>query len=318
VQKSEKYLNPKMVFLPKSGCGRMKKITQLERPFICAVITEPDVDSVIKAIDVAEKDGADAFELNLSFLYGSKAGLSTKELKNIFAATERPIFTTNRRVDVKGHVFTGSDEERMQIQLDCFEAGSVGLDMEIDTFAKPGTPLEYIDNSVIKKQREVIRKVHNGGGEVMVSHHEPERIFAPEEAVKIASYIEKVLEADIAKLVSFARSYDDFVACLKTTLSLKKYTKIPFVHQAHGQHAKLSRIICPILGSILFYCPPEVGKGTVIDQPSIRSVKTFLKELSHLIKIYPVEGEESFFMTWKKGQEGKVLVQLKLPYPGRI
>lgn len=296
----------------------MKKITQLERPFICAVITEPDVDSVIRVIDVAEKEGADAFELNLSFLYGTDPRLSAKELKDIFAATKCPIFTTNRRVDVKGHVFSRSEEERMQIQLDCFEVGSVGLDMELDTFAKPGTPLEFIDASVVGKQREIIKKVHEGGGEVMVSQHEPERIFAPEEVVKIASYIEKVLEADIAKLVSFARSYEDFVTCLRATLSLKKYTSIPFVHQAHGQHAKLSRIICPILGSILFYCPPEVGKGTVIDQPSIRSVKIFLKELSHLIKIYPVEGEENFFMTWKAGQEGKVLVPLKLPYPGRI
>ncbi|RLA82443.1 MAG: hypothetical protein DRG31_07360, partial [Deltaproteobacteria bacterium] len=270
------------------------------------------------AIEVAEKEGAEAFELNLSFLLGRVRQLPKSELKNIFSATDRPIFTTNRRVDVRGNVFQGSEEERMQIQLECFEAGSVGFDMELDTFAYPGTPLDSLDSSVIEKQRKIIERVHESGGEVMVSHHEPERIFQPEEAVRIATHIEKVLGADIAKLISFARSYDDFVTCLKTTLSLKKYTSIPFVHQAHGQYAKLSRIICPILGSILFYCPPEVGKGTVIDQPSIKSVKVFLKELDHLIRIYPVEGEESFFMTWKKGKEGKVLVPLKLPGPGRI
>jgi len=296
----------------------MKKLTELKRPFICAVITSPTINGVIDSIEVAEREGAEAFELNLSFLLGSNSRLSKNELKDIFSATKCPIFTTNRRVDVKGNVFQGSDEERMQIQLECLELGSVGLDMELDTFTAPGTPLDSISNLTIEKQRKIIQKVHELGGEVMISHHEPERIFQPEEAVRIATHIEKILKADIAKLISFARSYDDFITCLQTTLSLRKYTRIPFVHQAHGQHGKLSRVICPILGSILFYCPPEVGKGTVIDQPSIRSVKAFLKELDHLIKIYPVEGEETFFMTWKKGQEGKVLVPLKLPGPGRI
>jgi len=233
---------------------RKPKISELERPFICATLFYPDRRSVMKNMKLAELKGSRCFELNLLPLRASE-----EDLKDIFAFTQFPIFTTFRRMgpSSEGKIikFDGTDEERINIQLRAIELGSSGFDMEFDTFVKKPNPNTQwvVEDEAIKKQEEVIEKVHDMGGEIMISCHVYDRALKAEEALKIGKEIEN-RGADLAKIVCRTFSYEDMLEILRGILLLRKELKIPFVYFGMDEYGKITRIVGPMLGSMLVYC----------------------------------------------------------------
>ena len=41
---------------------------------------------------------------------------------------------------------------------------------------------------------------------------------------------------------------------MRATLEIKKVLKIPFIMMSHGEHSKIGRVVCPMLGSLLAFC----------------------------------------------------------------
>lgn len=229
------------------------KISELEKPFICGTLFYGDRKTTMQNMKLAELKGARAFELNLLPLKATD-----EDLKDLFAFTEYPVFTTFRRKGPtsEGTIveFKGSEEERVQRQLDVIEFGSSGFDMEFDTFVSrkvPGTQLTR-DEEATKKQKGAIQRVHDLGGEVMMSCHVYNRALAAEEAVKIGKEIEE-RGADLAKIVCQNYSYEDMLETFKGIIALRRKLKIPFVYFGMGEHSKLTRVVGPMLGSMLVY-----------------------------------------------------------------
>jgi hypothetical protein len=266
----------------------------IPRPFICGVlIDDPTPDGVIRTMKLAEYEGADAFDLELQSL--APEFRTPAALKPIFDVATRPIFTVYRRYALRGSnlVYEESNENtRMQAQLDLIDLGSIGFDMELDTFdPRPGPsnatdegkrysydrdspPREVSDDPrAIDRQMRLIEETHRRGGEVLASAHTLTRL-SPAGALAIGRIAEE-RGADAIKIVQFCASDEDVVESLESTVLLKRELRIPYVMMAMGEYGKLNRIMAPLLGSMLIFARQDYRPGGFLDQPPIRAMKAF-------------------------------------------
>ncbi|MEM3046694.1 MAG: type I 3-dehydroquinate dehydratase [Candidatus Bathyarchaeia archaeon] len=279
----------------------MLKLTQVNRPFICAVITDANVDACIRTMKLAEFDGADAFELDLHVLQPYPP--SKQDVKDIVGCTSKPTFTVNRRVGGRPQ----SEDERVKMQLDAFDAGTVGFDTELDTFdpctqwdaAKTKHQMEHLqgisldpdvmplevsyDPEAERKQMRLIDDLHARGGEVMLSTHILVRM-KPEGALRVGRLMEK-RGADLAKIVGRTRDMGDLLDVLACNLALKKELKIPFNMMSHGQPSALGRVLYPMFGSSWVYCQQTFVPGGFHYQPLVKTMRYILQHVDFHIEV---------------------------------
>ena len=266
----------------------------LPQPFICCVlIDDPTPDGVIRTMKLAEYEGADAFDLEIQGLDPEYRNLAA--LGKIFAVATRPVFTVFRRYlhgNLEIQDAAADDDARMRLQLDLIDHGSLGFDMELDTFdpqLKPrvdspegkrynydrqSSPREIShDPRAVERQMRLIDEAHRRGGEVLASSHALTRL-TPQGALAIGRIAEE-RGADALKLVQFCASDEDVVESLASTVLLKRELKIPFVMMAMGEYGKLNRIMAPLLGSMLVFARQDYRPGTFLDQPPVKAMRAF-------------------------------------------
>ena len=66
---------------------------------------------------------------------------------------------------------------------------------------------------------------------------------------------------------------------MKTTISLKKELKLPFIHIVMGQYGKMHRFVGPMLGSSLVFCVESYTPTGHKEQPLVRSAKAVFDNL---------------------------------------
>lgn len=237
------------------------RLSDLGRPFIVAVVTDRDAASAEATMRAAALDGAHAVELNLPALPQA----SPDELRALFAATGRPVYTTCRRrafMTVYGipeaEMRDWDDEERMARQLAAIPFGARAIDIEMDTFdprpapppgsdaeardASAGSPAEFSDDAdAIARQRETARRAKDLGAEALFSCHTG-RAQATESLVGIA-VAARERGADLVKIVSPCRTADDLYAALEATRRLAGCLGLPFTLIGSGPAGDISRIV---------------------------------------------------------------------------
>jgi hypothetical protein len=198
-----------------------------------------------------------------------------------------------RRYNLEGShlVYTEADEDsRMRAQLQLIDVGSMGFDMELDTFDpqprlqvetdegrrymynRSSPPYEVsTDPRSVDRQVGLIEDAHRRGGEVLASSHALVRL-TPEGALHIGRLAEE-RGADAVKIVQFCANYEDVVEALASTVLLKRELRIPFVHMAMGEYGKLVRAMAPLLGSMLVFARQDYRPGSFLDQPPIRAMR---------------------------------------------
>jgi hypothetical protein len=287
-----------------SGDVKMK-ISEVPRPFICAVIREEDPAAAIADMKLSECAGAQVFELNLSTFRPEHRNVAS--LRPVFRSTTLPIFTTCRRYG-RGQATDMNvpidldDAGRMQLQLDLIDAGSGGFDVELDTFdPAPGPPLRTAEGirysmdpaspprevstnpPAVERQLRVVDEAHRRGGEVMASAHCLTRVTT-EDVLRICRLAEE-RGCDLLKVVRFNQSWEDIVQTLEQTVALRRQAKIPYVMMAMGEYGKLSRLMSPLLGSMLCYCKQTYGPGAFTDQPLISAAKAVFENVDYKITL---------------------------------
>jgi 3-dehydroquinate dehydratase len=274
----------------------------LPHPFVCCVlIDDPTPDGVLRTMKLAEYEGADAFDLELQSL--EPACRTPGALRALFEQATRPIFTVYRRYTLEGSsfVYAEADEEaRMRAQLDLIEVGSMGFDMELDTFdpqprprldtdefkrrmydrASPACEISYAPRAV-ERQLQIIEEAHRRGGEVLASSHALVRL-TPERALAIGRLAEE-RGADAVKIVQFCANDTDVVEALASTVRLKHELRIPFVLMAMGEYGKLVRAMSPLLGSMLVFARQDYTPGSFLDQPPVRAMRAVLSNVDFRI-----------------------------------
>jgi 3-dehydroquinate dehydratase len=277
----------------------MKKIkfSRIEQPFTCTIITDRNPEDCRRTIWHSDYDGTNAYQWHLMMMEGRY--LNEDSLRPVFESTVKPILVSYYRWDYEKHLNI-DEEKRIELLLDGFRWGADGIDLEADAFDPiPGPPewseaarayslnphskpREYTTNpAAVERQKRVIDEVHRLGGEVLLSCHSRVQLSV-EQIVSMALDMES-RGADIVKIVRVDTSFDDLLITLKATLELKKALKVPYIMGSHGQHSKIGRVVCPMLGSMLAWCTQPLSPGGYPLQPPVRVQKTAWENIDWVV-----------------------------------
>jgi 3-dehydroquinate dehydratase I len=190
----------------------------MERPQICAVITATDTDIIAQA----EPD-ADLFEVRIDLI--------GKDWLTLAKVLTKPWIATNR-LKAEGGAWEGAEEARIAELLKAMQAGASIIDIELVT-----PELDVIVPQIKKKAR------------CLISHHDNKRT-PPEAALRRIIEDELAAGADICKLVTTARNFDDNVKLLNI---INEYKPAEIVAFAQGQRGQMSRLLCPLAGGAFTY-----------------------------------------------------------------
>ncbi|MBE6553089.1 MAG: type I 3-dehydroquinate dehydratase [Ruminococcaceae bacterium] len=246
----------------------MKKASFLnrERRLLVAMIQEETPEKIKCMILNSLYDGADAFGIQLCSLKPEYRNLET--LRKIFEMCEgRPIYITSYRGKYNADL---TDEERVELLRMGLEAGATLCDVMGDLYDPTPDQLTF-DPIAVQRQSELIKTIHEKGGEVLMSTH-TSRFFDEEEVLRYAK--EQVARgADVVKIVSKANSEDEQMAALQIIHRLKKELDRPFLFLVGGTHKQLVRQIGPALGCCMYLCVAHYVPTSTLAQPQLRAVK---------------------------------------------
>ncbi len=276
--------------------------TALDQPFTCASIYESTVDETISTMKVSEFDGADSFLINL--MGDGTQGLreeflNENDLERLFTSTSKPSMACYYRWHYGGEPVDITDVERQEILRMAVRAGAKCIDFLGDTFAPTDGPTVFseeakryslesdqpprevtTDEEVMDRQREEIERIHELGAEVQMSAHT--RIhLSPQQALSIGEQFQSC-GADIVKIVSVDRSWEDLLDTLESTITLDRELDVPFIMMSHGQHGVLARYFTPFLGSMLCFTQHDYVPGGFYSQPLTENVNAVFDAIENV------------------------------------
>lgn len=256
-------------------------------------ITDNSVEGAIATIRRAAFKGADVFNLNVSLLDYE----NLEEISRIFTDVQMPVFTAVRRASFLS-VYGGTpfpprqqtDAERVDVHLRCLDFGSVGVDMELDTFhvdkgpesqanevnagvdrARASTlgPIGDVsfDADAIALQKDAIRQIKARNGFVIMSTHTARPINTSEALLVANAAAER--GADYVKMVVRTRSQDDQDELVRASLSLRKTLSVPFILMPMGHQTVATRLTLFTLGAGWAITQAEFVPGGFHQQPLI-------------------------------------------------
>ena len=217
----------------------------MKHPRICAVITTPE-----GAASPEVWAGADLVEIRIDMI--------GKGWENTVRALKKPWIATNR-LKTEGGLWTGTEEARRVALLKALSMGAAIIDIEL---AAPD--LEEIVPLVKKKAR------------CMISHHDMKRTPPRSELRRIIND-ELAAGADICKLVTTARAFDDNAVVLGIINEFKPADVIAFCMGPKGQ---VSRILSPLSGSAFSYAAVNEGETSASGQLTISQMKAIFGVLN--------------------------------------
>ena len=192
--------------------------TNREAILTCS-LRELNVEDNINTIRNAIYDGAEAFMLHLEKL--EECYHNKEDLRKLFNyAADKPVFSVNYRTHRRPNK---TDEELVEGQLIALEAGAEVLDIFADLYCPSFDEITY-DEEAIRKQKELINKVHELGGKVMLSSH-TFRFLTCEETIKHLKELES-RGADMVKIAVTASSKEELDEVNRTTIWCLSYYEL--------------------------------------------------------------------------------------------
>lgn len=270
------------------------KLRQLKRPFLCAVIAEHTARACIDQIDRLEHF-ADAFEINIP-------PLTSTDIKDVFAATDRPLIATNRRPEFMAlygyrNLRRVSETERVAKLLQGLHSGASVIDFELDTYdetsvsqkpafgsnlerkyaVKPGAePTEFSKApTIVRRQRELCDVIHASAAEVIISSHTQTRIDLGT-ARRIGRAIRQ-RGADYAKIVVHTYGSFDILKLLHVANKVRSI-RLPFNLMNVGEFPLQGRLLAIGFGSSWIYCRTE-SRHSFPGQPTAEQAARFLRRI---------------------------------------
>lgn len=168
------------------------------------------------------------------------------------------------------------DDKRQELLLTAADAGASVIDVMGDLYDP--SPMEITHNqAAIDKQKNLIDKIHAKGADVVISSHMP-----------CARTTEQVLEhmrelesrgPDIVKIVTGANTEEELTEAFKTTMTLKRELKTPFIHLCNGKFSRPHRFLGPALGVSVLFAVDRYEERYGMTQPTITAMKAVLENL---------------------------------------
>ena len=126
------------------------------------------------------------------------------------------------------------------------------------------------DEDAIKKQMELIDKLHSCGAEVLMSSHICK--FTPAERVLEVALEQKRRGADIIKIVTGAETMEEQIENLRITDLLKRELGAPFLFLSGGE-CSIHRRLGGKLGNCMTLCVYEHNHRSALMQPLLSVMK---------------------------------------------
>ncbi len=252
----------------------VKKTTFLNqsRPLLTCMIQAATPTDARLAIRNASFDGCDAFGFQQC-----QMGLEYRDegtIRGLFRLMGgKPIYVTNYR----GAKNTGmSDDELAEGLVELIRRGATLADVIGDLYAP--APLELTkDEQAIDKQRRLIERIHEEGGEVLMSSHVLR--YLPAEQVLEIAFEQKRRGADVVKIVTAGNSDEEEIDNLRTTQLLAKELDIPFLFLSGGTHCKRHRMLGFAFGCNLVLCVGRYDALATTSQPMLHAERAIVDHL---------------------------------------
>ena len=233
------------------------------KPILTAMIELSEPDAIISEIRNSLYE-ADAIGIELADIRPEFRNVDV--YSNIFQfAEDKPIYVTNYRNKLNTAL---SDEELEDGLMMALKAGATLIDVMGDMYSPSEFELTY-EKKAIERQMELISRIHEQGGEVLMSSHIHQ--FLPEEKVLEIAYEQEKRGADISKIVTWADTEEELMANLQTSMKLKRQLKIPFLFLANGRACKIQRVVGYMFGSAMVLCVQKFRKNNLREQPLLRA-----------------------------------------------
>lgn len=247
---------------------RKPSFLDYDKPLITAMVTEADPESAAVKIEEALADGAEAFGIQLDCL--KREYRNEEALRHIFAACDgNPIYITSYRNSQSEGM---TDDECVELLMLGLKTGATLCDVMGDMFHREPWELTR-EEAAVEKQRALIKRIHDMGGEVLISSHL--HAFFDEDTVFGFARSQAERGADIVKIVTFAQTEDQLITDLKIIKRMKSVLNKPFLFLANGEKCHLLRQIGPKLGVCMYLCRTSEG----CEQPTVKTVKYLRDEL---------------------------------------
>lgn len=238
------------------------------------MILEKNREKLLYYMDRAIKNGADA--LGIQFCYLDKELHTEKGIKDILSAARGlPTYVTYYR----SHENAGKSEDEIgEGIVRLAKCGATLCDVIGDLY-QCGAPDQMAnDEKAIKKQMDLIARIHEEGAEVLVSAHVHK--FTSAERVLEIAFEQKRRGADVCKIVTGATGPEEEVENLRITALLKKELDIPFLYLSGGD-CKLLRRVGPMLGSCMWLCVDERNENSAPLQPDLSQIQAIRNNFNY-------------------------------------
>lgn len=237
-----------------------------KRPLLTCVISDETPDACIATIRNAIYDGADAIMLDLCKL--ALQYHTHDELNRIFNYCEdRPVIAMHYRSPLRPQL---ADEDLVESLLTSIRAGASMCDIMGDMYH--ASPLQLSsDEESVEKQKQLVRTVHELGGEVLMSSH----TWVPMTAEETITHARALASrgADMIKIAMIANTEAESMETFRATALLKHETDTPYLLVCMGQYGKFHRQIGPLFGSAMALCVQQYTTRSHKDQALLRATR---------------------------------------------
>ncbi len=263
----------------------MKSFKNLGKFPIISSLRVHTPDEAIYDIADSEKQGAEGFLLHVQLL--DKNYRTAESIEKIVKAATKPVMILNYRT-----AENSDDEELNALKLEGLRAGAAAIDLPFNsfdydcrkslescsaTFVSANPDEVSMNPAVIEKQKAFIGKVHEAGGEVLVSAHVG-TMLTRTQGIDLAKEIES-RGADYVKIILCAKNMDDVAEIFDTIRELKRTLRKPFLYQTYGLYGKLVRPTAWMFGSCMILCHNRYTELSNREKPLIADVKCVREKL---------------------------------------
>jgi 3-dehydroquinate dehydratase len=243
-----------------------------EKALLTCMVQARNPDRIKELIALSRPEGAEAFGMQFCKLESEYRKPDVYRSLFEFASPE-PTYVTNYRAALN---VGKSDDELAREIIEIAECGATLCDVMGDYF-DPTKGEMTMNATAVKKQMELIEKLHKSGSEVLMSSHV--KSFIPAERVLEIALEHQRRGADISKIVTGAEDIEQEIENMRITALLKKELKIPFLFLSIGE-CRLLRRIGGELGSCTYLCVHEYDELATETQPLLKDVKA-LRDILH-------------------------------------
>lgn len=220
-------------------------------PLHCLPIHAPTMALLEQRLRI-EADDADVIEIRLDCIRDVR-------LAEIFFEKDpikKPFLFVNKAPS-EGGLFLGSEEERVEMLEEMIERGA-----------------QYVDVSIITDLKLIKRLVKRKGAKtkLILSYH---NFKGTPTLTTLKRLVRKAKKqgADLVKIATFVKNPRENVILFELTAWAKE-EKIQIITLGMGEEGRLSRIVCPLLGSKMYFAPLKKGDETAPGQLTKEELET--------------------------------------------